>query len=130
MVVILASLSVGAAEEPGIWPNVSIGEYKGYAESYVVGNGNYIIEGDTNLGVECAFSVSVKGVTFNGQFFHWNAPGVQASREAEKGRQRVNFRGKIGNVIVADISIEDSKGEVIRVIRMSVALAPNGRQAP
>lgn len=118
-------MTVWAAE--GEWPAVSTGEYKGYAELYVLNNGNYVIEGDTNLGGECTLRVTMKGVDYDGDFFPWDAPGLQASRDTKEGRQRINFRGRIGNVVVADLTWEEPKGKVVNVQRMSVALAPYER---
>jgi hypothetical protein len=120
----LGLMPVRAAEENEHWPKVSTGDYKGYAELYAVSDGVYIIEGHTNLGEECSFKVSSKGVDYGGEFFRWDAPGLQASRNTKEGHQRINFRGKVGNVVVADLILEDPKGKIVNVLRMSVALAP------
>lgn len=114
-----------ALSESACWPSVSTGDYQGYAEVYSVEKGSYVIEGDTNLGVECNFYVSKKGVKFNGSFYSWDAPGLQASREMEGRHERINFRGRLGSVIVADLVVEIPKGTIVQVIRMAVALKVN-----
>jgi hypothetical protein len=125
---IMASLLAGglrlaAAEEP-LGPKVSLGDYAGYAEIYTPYKGRYIIEGDSGLGTEGAFQVSKSGVRFNGDVFPWDVQGLQASLKTKSGLIRINFRGRAGNVVVTDVTYEDRKGGVARLIRISAAQAP------
>ena len=122
MCFILSAMPVWAEE--GAWPNVSPGKYVGYAEIYLVKNGSYTIEGHTNLGDRCELTVSKEGVEYDGNLFRWDHPGLQASRAAGTGTERINFRGKIGNVVVVDLDLGSVNGAASRVMRMSVATAP------
>lgn len=101
-----------------------MGEYVGYGEMYAVDKGNYTISGCTNLGNETSFSVTKEGVVCGGNFYKWEVGGFQADRDTKEGHERINFLGKAGNVVVADLTFEEPKGNIVTVIRMTVAPAP------
>jgi len=103
------------------WSIVSIGKYIGYCEQFSVDDHKFIVEGDTGFGSECEFTVMTEGVKLGGELFSWDAPGVQASRTIADRWLRINFMQKFGNVVVADLTVEQPKGKIIRVNRMSVS---------
>jgi len=104
------------------WPAISTGSYRGYADVFSISNGEYILaNGCESLGGACDLQLSSKGVSFNGFFYAWDAPGLQASRTTKEGLERINIRGKLGEVSVVDLTTEEPKGKMISVIRMTVA---------
>ena len=112
------------------WAKVSTGHYTGYAQDYTVSEGTYKMLGATSLGVECSLDVSIEGVICDGTFFKWVHPGMQAERETTVGSEKINFRGRAGNVVVADFVVETPDSPTVYVMRMCVAPSPTISKTP
>jgi len=121
LVVVLAGTYSVRAEES--WTKVSVGKYVGYCEQFTVDGYKFIVEGCTGFGEECEFKVTREGVELGGEFFRWDLPGFQASKTIGDRHLRINFMEKFGNVVVADLNVEQPKGKLSRINRMSVSLA-------
>jgi len=84
-------------------------------DQYLLNNGCEI------LGSGCELQISSKGIVAFGEFFQWDAAGLQASRKNKNEYMRINIRGKVGEVILFDLITERPKGKTIGLIRMTVA---------
>jgi hypothetical protein len=113
-----------AADEVRPWLKVSPGGYLGYAELYRISKGSYVVDGDSSLGSECEFRVSTKGVDLKGEFRPWDVIGFQASHDTKAGRTRVNFRGRVGSLVVADVSFKKPKGTLVNLLRIVATQSP------
>lgn len=116
-------LATSATAADSTWPKISIGTYTGYADTFIVKKGQLILDnGCEILGGECELVTSQKGITLNGDFYPWDAPGLQASRDTDSRKpQYITIRGRAGAVIVVDHITKDSDGKEIGIVRMCIA---------
>lgn len=104
------------------WPKISTGNYGGYADMFTISKDEAVLSnGCLSTGVDCELVVSSEGISYNGWFYRWEAPGYSAFRTTKKGRERVTILGKARGVTVIDFITEEPKGKAISFIRMVVA---------
>ncbi|CAN5584306.1 hypothetical protein BH09VER1_BH09VER1_40320 [soil metagenome] len=104
------------------WTRIALGPYTGYGDMFSKVKGEYVLDnGCTPLGGEVALIVSDKGISWNGAFYAWEAPGLQATRTHGNEYERMSIRGKSGSVTVIDLLTEQPKGTERSMLRMTVA---------
>lgn len=112
----------GYAGDSNSWPKISTGIFSGYGDKFTRIKGEYVLDnGCTSLGGEYRIQVTSKGIEFNGSFYPWDAPGFQASRHKNGEYERLNICGKVGAVVVIDVTTERPKGKEVSLFRMSLA---------